>query len=121
EKIVPSIGTNLKNPIDLSDYAIFNPSFYKNALKVLMKDPKIDALIMLHHNMYYYPGQIQIVEDEVTSLDKITKPTVVVLEPFEDVQRTREKYERLGLPVYNSLTFATRALYNVFKYYNKDK
>jgi len=121
EKIVPSIGTNLKNPIDLSDYAIFNPSLYKEALNILMKDPYIDAIIMLHHNMYYYPGQIQLIEDEVASLDKITKPAVVVLEPFEDVQRTREKYERLGLPVYNSLTFATRALYNVFKYYNKDK
>ena len=121
EKIIPNVGTNLKNPIDLSDYAIFNPSLYKEALKILLKDPNIDAIIMLHHNMYYYPGQLQNIEEEVSSLDKITKPAVVVLEPFEDVQWTKEKYKRLGLPVYNSLTFATRALYNVFKYYNKDK
>jgi len=119
-KIISMTGTNLKNPIDLSDYAIFNPSLYGEALKILLGDENLDAIIMLHHNMYYYPGQLQNIEEEITQLGKITKPTIVVLEPFEDVEETRERYGPLGLPVYNNLTYATRALYNVFKYYNKN-
>ena len=120
EEIVPTIGTNLKNPIDLSSYAQFNPPLFGKVVEIVSKDPRIDGLILLYHNMSYIPGLLQ--EAEKTTLEKdLSKPAIAVLEPAVEIEEIKEGHLRAGIPVYNNLAHAAKALCNVATYCERVK
>ncbi len=119
-EIVPPIGTSIKNPIDLSSYAQFNPPLFGKAVEIVSKDSIIDGLILLYHNMSYIPGLLQ--EIERTTLDKdLSKPAIAVLEPAIEIEEIKEGHLRVGVPVYNNLAHAAKALCNVATYCERVK
>lgn len=120
EEIVPPMGTSVKNPVDLSSYAQFDPILFGEAVEIASKDPNIDALILLYHNMSYFPGLLQAIEETVLEKE-ILKPTIAVLEPAVEIDEIKSRHLKDGIPVYNNLSHATRALYNVATYFERIK
>jgi acyl-CoA synthetase (NDP forming) len=108
----------VKNPVDLAEYAMFDPSLLEKTLKIVAPDPKIDVLIMLYHNMSWDLGLLKKVEEIVTNIN-ISKPVVAVLEPGIDLEEIQSKHLEKKIPVYNNLTYACKAIYNVANYYKR--
>ena len=117
-EIIPPINSNVKNPVDLAEYAMFDPSLLEKTLKIVAPDPKIDVLIMLYHNMSWDLGLLKKVEEIVTNIN-ISKPVVAVLEPGIDLEEIQSKHLEKKIPAYNNLTYACKAIYNVANYYER--
>ncbi|TDA32013.1 MAG: hypothetical protein DSO03_03695, partial [Hadesarchaea archaeon] len=125
ERVVPPLGTSVKNPVDLSYFVLFNFSLMEECVKILAADPGIDMLIAHVSHLDMMMKALPTPEEEVLRvLARIKKdmeefpekPLAVVLAVESDfeVQRrkveVRERLVKSGMCVFPTTARAARAL-----------
>jgi acyl-CoA synthetase (NDP forming) len=117
-EFIPPINTSVKNPVDPAESVIFDPSIFGKAVEIAALDSQIDVLVLVYHNMSGFPGLLKRVEEIITNMN-IPKPVVAVLEPAINIEEVQSKHLEKKIPVYNNLTYAAKAIYNVASYYEQ--
>ena len=130
DAIIPPLGTNVKNPIDLSYFLVFNFSLMKDCVEIVAADPNIDILIahISHLDMLIRLASTMMIEDAIfPTLIEIKKamrrfpekPAALVLSPSAslDVEmekiKLREKLVNERFCVYPTMARAAKALANL--------
>lgn len=106
---------NLRNPLDLIGDA--DSSRYQKALDILMRDPRIDALVVI---VLFQTAALDssVVNVLVKAAQQKTKPIVVVSTGGEYTELHRRILDGYGVPTYSSPTSAVHALAH-FLHYNR--
>ncbi|VUT24841.1 MAG: Succinyl-CoA ligase [ADP-forming] subunit alpha [Candidatus Methanolliviera sp. GoM_asphalt] len=128
-KIVPPLGTSVKNPVDLSYFLMQNFSLLEECTELVAGDPNVDILIVhighLGRMVKFRPSDIEIIFEALIDTKEMMadkfpkKPLVVILHPAGSMNVEIEKVKlkkRLveeGICVYPSISRAARALSNL--------
>ena len=111
-KIVPDVGTSIKNPVDLAATAL-NPSAVKKVIEIVAKDESVDTLMVLglpDATMGFFVR-------ELGKFNEYKKPLVVIAPiTSESSVRVHRTLSKNGIPVYPSEERAARAIFNVVKF-----
>lgn len=125
ERVVPPLGTSVKNPVDLSYFVLFNFSLMEECVKILAADPGIDMLIAHVSHLDMMMKALPTPEEEVLRvLARIKKdmeefpekPLAVVLAVESDFEvqkkkvEVRERLVKSGMCVFPTTARAARAL-----------
>lgn len=124
-KVVPSPGTSVRNPVDLSYFVLFDFSLMEECVRILAADPGVDMLIAHVSHLDMMMKALSGPEEEVLRvLARVRedmrafpeKPLAVVLalESDFEVQRrkveVRERLVKSGMCVFPTTARAARAL-----------
>ncbi len=112
KKIVPGVGTSIKNPVDLAATAL-NPSAVKKVIEIVAKDESIDTLMILglpEVTMSLFVRELKKFNNSKKSLVVIVP---ITSETSVKVHRTLSKN---GIPVYPSEERAAKAISNVVRF-----
>ena len=135
QELVPEFGSSISNPIDLSLQVQFDPILEKTAYEIVGMDPNVDMmLIWLSMLNPRYKDLIKLQE-------KISKPIALV--SAIDVNVSRDSFSgnikrfiqirakkvpkiikdmnQKGISIHPNENLAAKALYNIYKFYNKSK
>jgi acetate---CoA ligase (ADP-forming) subunit alpha len=111
---VPPTGTSLRNPVDVSLAAFFDPAIFKQSTRIVAADPGVDALIII--------GGSLTPEDSPTFLQNMVevrresqKPMMMVRIPSRDPKLDRQFCEA-GIPFFDSSERAVRTFALVYRY-----
>jgi acyl-CoA synthetase (NDP forming) len=124
-RVVPPLGTSVRNPVDLSYFALFNFSLMEECVEILASDPGVDAIIAHVSHLDMMMKALPTPEEEVLRVlarvkermeafpDKPLALVLAVESDFEVQKRKVEMRERLvrsGMCVFPTTARAARAL-----------
>jgi acyl-CoA synthetase (NDP forming) len=119
-EILPGQGISTANPVDLG-FGALRPGVYREALRILDKDPSIDISVVLGgapgsqgddaHMFGYFTEEILAVKEE------LEKPLLVVLLPSVNMGSYCLQFYRAGVPVFLMLKSAFTSLARFVDYY----
>ncbi|VUT25164.1 MAG: Succinyl-CoA ligase [ADP-forming] subunit alpha [Candidatus Methanolliviera sp. GoM_oil] len=128
-KIVPPMGTSVKNPVDLSYFLIQNFSLLGECTELVAGDPNVDMLIVhvSHFDMMVKsrPSELETIFKTLVGTKKMMadkfpkKPLVIILHPTGSIDveiekvKLRKRLVKEGMCVYPSISRAARALSNL--------
>ncbi|HDM35706.1 MAG TPA: hypothetical protein ENG09_00435 [Candidatus Syntrophoarchaeum butanivorans] len=124
-KILPSVGTNIKNPIDGAE-AWANPDIARETIRLAMEDENIDSVLVevtTHYMLHLLVRSEVSIESLYRMLRELKnrsrKPFFVVLSPSNYEYERRELERKLiegRVPVFPSFERAVKALRNLLYY-----
>lgn len=124
-KVVPPLGTSVRNPVDLSYFVLFNFSLMEECVRILAADPGVDMLIAHVSHLDMMMKALPTPEEEVLRvLARVKEDTkafpdkplavVLALESDFEVQRrkveVRERLVKSGMCVFPTTARAARTL-----------
>jgi acyl-CoA synthetase (NDP forming) len=136
QEVIPEFGSSISNPIDLSLQVQFDPMLEKNAYEVVGMDPNVDMMLI------YLSMLNPRYKDLIKLQDKISKPIALVSainpnvspDSFSDiikrsfihirakkVPKIISDLNKKGISLHPNEHLAAKALYNIYKFYNKSK
>jgi acyl-CoA synthetase (NDP forming) len=136
QELIPEFGSSLSNPIDLSLQVQFDPILEKNAYEIVGMDPNVDMILiwLTMLNPRY--------KDLIKLQEKISKPIALVsaidvnvsADTFsstvkrsfihiraKNVPQIIKNLNQKGISIHPNENLAAKALYNVFRFFNKSK
>ena len=126
----------MSNPIDISLQATFDPLLEKKTYEIVGKDPNVDMILI------YLTMLTPRYKDLISLQKEVSKPIVLVsaidvnasADSFSDmvkrsfihikaknVPQIISQMNQNGISVHPNEDLATKALYNIYRYYNKVK
>lgn len=112
-RLIPSIGTSIKNPIDLGMGVLLNPSFYGEAVKILARDGNVDMLLVIGHAA---PGYSKVMIEATRGLKKALVLTTGGVSAIGTTPEDDEALLASGLPLYPDARRAAIALAKLANY-----
>jgi acyl-CoA synthetase (NDP forming) len=124
-RVVPPLGTSVRNPVDLSYFVLFNFSLMEECVEILASDPGVDAIIAHVSHLDMMMKALPTPEEEVLRvLARVRermeafpeKPLALVLAVESDFEvqkrkvEVRERLVRSGMCVFPTTARAARAL-----------
>lgn len=130
KKFISLAGASIKNPLD-TGLVFRDASLLEREIELVAADPLIDMIIVIPHldmtRMAGGPDQVDLVVNYLSDFSRDNaygKPIVITFhsfanDPWEKELRARLQVElpQKGVPVYNSLTGASRALARLFEHH----
>jgi acyl-CoA synthetase (NDP forming) len=124
--LLPAAGNSVRNPLDTGPPIFLLPTV-KPILEAVAASDRIDAVIVQHEMPSHEPGFIEEVAEVIPSVRKASaKPFLVTMpQPTtssdsvgieETLRRYREWYLGCGIPVFDTLQRAVRALGRIIRY-----
>jgi len=113
-EFVPSTGTSLQNPVDVSLSAHFDLTIFKRAAEIVARDPGVDALVIIGGGLSPEDNQT-FIRYMIAVQQDLGKPLVMVRIPGGDSNLSRQ-FCRAGIPFFDSAERAMRAYAQVFRY-----
>ena len=136
KEVIPEFGSSMSNPIDISLQATFDPLLEKKTYEIVGKDPNVDMILI------YLTMLTPRYKDLISLQKEVSKPIVLVsaidvnasADSFSDmvkrsfihikaknVPQIISQMNQNGISVHPNEDLATKALYNIYRYYNKVK
>jgi acyl-CoA synthetase (NDP forming) len=136
KEIIPEFGSSVSNPIDISLQATFDPKLEKKTYEIVGTDPNVDMIFI------YLTMLTPRYRDLMELQQKISKPIVLVsaidvnvsADCFsKDIRRSFihirakevpsiiKELNQNGISVHPNEDLASKALYNIYKYYNNPR
>lgn len=113
-KFMPPFGSTL-NPVDLTGMA--TKEWYKGALETALKDPRVDAVIVLYcHTAITSPVDIADGLIEAYRTANAEKPVVAAFIGGVECEEVYQKLTDAGIPTYGSPEEAVSALGAIYQY-----
>jgi acyl-CoA synthetase (NDP forming) len=126
-KIIPPMGTSVKNPVDISYFLIFDFALLKECAEVVARDENVDMIVahVSHFDVMakYIPFAVEDIFKTLIDTKEIAdgseKPLAVVFQPegSPDIEEEKLKLRRRlvdeGMCVFPSIYRAARALANL--------
>ena len=138
QALLPRVGASAQNPIDLGN-PWTSPSSYKKIIETISTDPGIDALITVTWQLpfFYVRRQLlwslfqKVIEIPVAINKSLRKPLIMILcatptevemlEAENEWRKIKDRYTAAGIPIYQSVERAARALLNFVTYHEHQK
>jgi len=138
QALLPSVGASAQNPIDLGN-PWTSPSTYRQIIEITSLDPQIDALINVMwqlsffyaHREYLWKFFQKVIEVPMAISRNLRKPLIMVLcatptevemlEAEGEWRRIKDRYIAAGIPVYQTIERAAKALVNFVAYHEHQK
>jgi len=111
---VPSTGTSLRNPVDVSLSAHFDVTIFKRSAEIVAGDPGVDAVVIIGGGLTPEDGQ-RFVRFMIEVQEQCRKPLLMVAIPGHDLELGRQ-FCRAGIPFFESAERAMRTYALVFRY-----
>lgn len=112
KKIIPSYA-NAQNPLDI--IADAGPDLYNSVIKVMLKDEKIDAIIVIV--LFQAPAiDERLLNIIINASDKKEKPIIVIAVGGDYTDGHRKILDSYGVPTYQSPSDAVKALRKLVDY-----
>ena len=136
KEIIPEFGSSVSNPIDISLQATFDPKLEKKTYEIVGTDPNVDMIFI------YLTMLTPRYRDLIELQQKISKPIVLVSAidvnvsadcfskeikrsfihiKAKEVPSIIKELNQNGISVHPNEDLASKALYNIYKYYNNPK
>jgi acyl-CoA synthetase (NDP forming) len=121
EKLIPPLGTSMRNPVDLSYFLMLDPKLMLKTVKIAANDPKINFLILFSSPDFAVPAfsaASQARKEYGRELQRIQETIAIPLVTVSYESATGEGEQHLfgKIPVYPTMTRAAEALSNVVAY-----
>jgi acyl-CoA synthetase (NDP forming) len=111
---VPPTGTSLRNPVDVSLAAFFDPEIFKQSTRIVAADPGVDALILIGGSFTPEDGPT-FLQNMVRVRQESQKPLMMVKIPSRDLKLDRQFCEA-GIPFFDSAERAVRTYALAYRY-----
>jgi acetyl-CoA synthetase (ADP-forming) len=112
-EVLPSVGTSAENPIDMSITSAAVPEIYKDVIKILDQDDKIDMMLAIGS------GGGPFYQSIIEAVQEVEKPVVgCVMMPLEVILEGYEKLGKHGIPFFPDPVRAAKALAKLAAYSN---
>jgi acyl-CoA synthetase (NDP forming) len=136
--LLPSVGASAQNPIDLGN-PWTSPSNHKKIIEITSLDPQIDALITVMWQLPFFHSRRQllwnffqkVIEAPLTINKNLRKPLIMVLcatptevemlEAENEWRKIKDRYIAAGIPIYQTIERAAKALVNFIAYHEYQK
>jgi len=127
KEILPAAGTSLKNPLDV--WPAFVSGILPEVLRIALSDDNVDCMI-LEVQMGAYYRELVMTDEYLRGLaekcremqPEFRKPVVISNPPeldWEFAHRVRRIFKEYGLPVYESVRRAAKALHHLHRIFLK--
>jgi acyl-CoA synthetase (NDP forming) len=124
--LLPATGNSVRNPLDTGPPVFLLPTA-KPILEAVAASDRIDAVIVQHEVIVRSPVFVEELAEVIPSLREASNKPFVVTMPAptassdsmrveEARRRYREWYLGRGIPVFDTLQFAVRALGKIIRY-----
>ncbi len=111
---VPPTGTSLRNPVDVSLAAFFDPEIFRQSARIVAADPGVDALILIGGSFTPEDGPT-FLQNMVQVRQESRKPLMMVKIPSRDLKLDRQFCEA-GIPFFDSAERAVRTYALAYRY-----
>jgi acetyl-CoA synthetase (ADP-forming) len=136
KKFIPEFGSSMSNPIDISLQATFDPLLEKKTYEIVGNDPNVDMMLI------YLTMLTPRYKDLINLQERISKPIVLVSAidvnvsadcfsknikrsfihiSAKKVPNIVNKLNQKGISIHPNEHLAAKALYNIYKFYNKSR
>ena len=123
QKIVPSSGTSVKNPLDIGFSSVYqNEEQFFRMYELLREDSNIDAVIYSRNIIPGHNGVAKLIDLTIRGMDVVKKPVFVVVPTSNSLEREQARYEALamyekaGVTTFSSFPLAARVMRNLYNY-----
>jgi len=111
---VPSTGTSVRNPVDVSLSAHFDVTIFKRSAETVARDPGVDAVVIIGCGLTPEDSQT-FVRYMIEVQQECRKPLLMVAIPGHDLN-LGEQFCQAGIPFFESAERAMRTYALVFRY-----
>ena len=111
---VPSTGTSLRNPVDVSLSAHFDLTIFKRSAETVARDPGVDALVIIGGGLTPEDSQT-FVRYMIEVQQECGKPLLMVTIPGHDLN-VGQQFCQAGIPFFESAERAMGTYALVFRY-----
>ncbi|MFC1825407.1 hypothetical protein ACFL9T_22060, partial [Thermodesulfobacteriota bacterium] len=106
QKIIPPFGSSAENPVDLSIAAVVNPKMFREALKILDQDDRVDMMLVIRAG-----GGDEFSKAMIEVKDEIRKPFAASsINPLDEVAQEYKMLLSNGVPIFSDPGRAANAL-----------
>jgi acyl-CoA synthetase (NDP forming) len=105
---------SLRNPVDVSLAAFFDPEIFKQSTRIVAADPGVDALILIGGSFTPEDGPT-FLQNMVRVRQESQKPLMMVKIPSRDLKLDRQFCEA-GIPFFDSAERAVRTYALAYRY-----
>lgn len=110
---IPPTGTSLRNPVDVSLAAFFDPLIFKESAGIVAADPDVDALFIIGGSLTP-ENNPTFLQNMVEVRQQFQKPLVMIRIPSRDPKLDRQ-FSEAGIPFFDSAERAVRAYALVYQ------
>lgn len=114
EAIIPSTGTSVRNPVDVSLAASFDISIFSESARIVASDPGVDVLVIIGCG-FTVESNRSLLQDLIAVRQESGKPLLMVKIPALDFNLEQDFCEA-GIPFFDSAERAIRTYAQLFRY-----
>lgn len=127
--VVPAAGTSVRNPVDYAPHNMHEPELFAETIKQVSSSPDIHTIIphiALEFGVSEEGKNLEHLIDVLLTASKTCGKSMMLVtdivetpEAISELDTVRQKFAKVGIPVYYTMSQAVRALGHVIKYYRR--